>query len=194
MEGYLPGADAVSKKRGNRGLIAVVSVLVAIIIGLVVAIVVVKVREGETMMAQYDEYGESLTPSVVAATICDEIKDSYLSNDSTYEETIKKYSQKVEEYDGELKANIILFYSDFLSSYGNDDEEGDDPISLLEDNSEFFTGDELLARYYLMLKTVYGKAGDAEKASEYREKYELFRPDIRVRVDKDGNILGEENE
>lgn len=157
----------VKSKKGNKGLIISLIVLVLIIIGLVVGIILIPKNSQPRDRSEItpEEFDENMD-------IIEKIQDQVNSTESE-DEALALFDKKLEEYKG--KSVWMNVYYEKVKYY-SDIGQLDNAIKMLDDllNSGNLTDPEII-ELYSTYEDIYEHNGQNEKAKEFRDKYwELY--------------------
>lgn len=164
----------------RKGIIILFSVLGAVIIGLIVAIVVVSLqpREGGIEIAQD------------ARMDCLKVQNEFASMDGyPYDEIMKSYEKVLSEHDDDYNLNYSVCYANFLySSYG-DIDSAIDIMSTAENFLNNEMDDNTKMGFYSSFEYYYKEDGDDEMAELY---YDLVKSFVQNDTTNDDDTMEEE--
>lgn len=175
MEELIPTNERNEKQpQERRILIGVLSALVVVIVGLVVAIVMsIRINNEKSIVPN-----EDLDSSVVALNLRNDIFNRMVSEaDYSFDDAVNDFENAINGGSGELKTNIMIYYAYFLEENGYDLGL---IVGMLEDYISEDTSVDERVELYFVLEDFYSKLGDYDKLKKIDEEINLLSPGEKV--------------
>ena len=182
---------------GNNKLVVVLGGMILVIIGLIIAIVVVNIKQRDnldyedTVVSEIDnlaDVGQQMTgwdgpiDDTTKAFALKESIDKRLKSDSSYdsEDAIMEYDEAYDLADGDLKCYIAIYYADYYFSSTQDLTKS---VDILEQIDTATLDIEAETSRLYALKDLYDSVGDNEKAELYAQRIDALIPDGSALID-----------